>query len=252
MQPTGLTKSLVRAMDILKAVTATPDGAVPADVADQLALPRPTVYRLLATLEAVGMAERGVDGAWFAGPELLRLGRRADQSRALVTRAQPTLEQLVTETGETAMLAIARGPFDVEVVSQVDAPNLLAMAQWVRRPIAVHASAAGKVLLADLETDERVRYVKSLPLPAFTDHTITDHERFLRELDDVAQRGYAETIDELEDGLSGIVAPVRGHGGRLEAIVGVYGPTSRVCGPQREQITASVRNAASQLTQALQ
>ena len=41
--------------------------------------------------------------------------------------------------------------FDVEVVSQVDAPNLLAMAQWVGRPVAPHASAAAKVLLAELE-----------------------------------------------------------------------------------------------------
>jgi IclR family acetate operon transcriptional repressor len=251
MQPAALTKSLVRAMDILKAVTATPEGAIPADIAQQLSLPRPTVYRLLATLEAVGMAERGPDGAWFAGAELLRLGRRADESRALVTRAQPTLEELVAQTGETAMLAVARGPFDVEVVSQVDAPNLLAMSQWVGRPIAAHASAAGKILLADLETDDRIRYVKTLPLPAFTQHTITDHDRFLHELDAVAQRGYAETIDELEDGLSGVVAPVRGHGARLEAIVGVYGPTPRVCGAQRGQITAAVRNAASQLTEAL-
>src|ERR1700751_5832871 len=113
------------------------------------------------------------------------------------------MERLVGQTGETAMLAIARGPFAVEVVSQVDAPNLLTMAQWVGRPIAPHASAAGKILL--------------------------------EELDGVARRGYAETIDELEDGLSGIVAPVRRNGGTLAAMIGIYGPTPRVCGAQRRQ-----------------
>jgi DNA-binding IclR family transcriptional regulator len=251
MQPTPLTKSLVRAMDILKAVTAAPGGANPADIADQLGLPRPTVYRLLTTLGAVGMTERDAGGAWFVGPELLRLGRRADQSGTLVTRAQPTLEELVAATGETAMLAIARGPFDVEVVSQVDAPNLLSVAQWVGRPVAAHASAAGKIVLSELEPDDRTRYVKSLPLPAFTGHTISDHDQFLQELESIARRGYAETIDELEDGLSGIVAPIRGQGGRLVAIIGVYGPTPRVCGPQRDQITAAVRNAATQLTEEL-
>ena len=147
------------------------------------------------------------------------------------------------------MLAIARGPFDVEVVNQADAPNLLSVAQWVGRPIAAHASAAGKIVLSELEQDDRARYVKALTLPAFTAHTITDQDRFLQELEAVAQRGYAETVDELEDGLSGIVAPVRGHGGMLVAIIGVYGPTARVCGPQREQITAAVRSAASRLTE---
>jgi DNA-binding IclR family transcriptional regulator len=249
MQPTPLTKSLVRAMDILKAVTAAPAGANPAEIADQLGLPRPTVYRLLATLGAVGMTERDGNGAWFVGPELLRLGRRADHAGTLVTRAQATLEELVAETGETAMLAIARGPFDVEVVSQVDAPNLLSVAQWVGRPIAAHASAAGKIVLSELEPEDRTRYVKALMLPAFTADTITDHDRFLEELDAVAQRGHAETVDELENGLTGIAAPVRGHGGTLVAIIGAYGPTARVYGQRREQITAAVRSAASHLTE---
>jgi DNA-binding IclR family transcriptional regulator len=251
MQPTPLTKSLVRAMEILKAVTAAPNGAVPADIAHQLAMPRPTVYRLLATLEAVGMAERGADGGWFVGPELLRLGRSADHSRSLVAHAQPTMERLVGQTGETAMLAIARGPFDVEVVSQVDAPNLLSMAQWVGRPIATHASAAGKILLADLEADVRARYVRALALPALTAHTITDHDRFLDELDTVARQRYAETVDELEDGLSGIAAPIRSDGGTLVAIIGVYGPTPRVCGAQRDRMTTAVSNAAARLTEEL-
>jgi DNA-binding IclR family transcriptional regulator len=250
MQPPSLTKSLVRAMEILKAVTDAPTGAAPSEITEQVALPRPTVYRLLATLEAVGMTERGADGAWFVGPELLRLGRSADHSRSLVTHAQPTMERLVGQTGETAMLAIAHGPFDVEVVSQVDAPNLLAMSAWVGRPIATHASAAGKIVLAELDPDVRARYVRALSLPAFTAHTITDHDQFLDELDGVARRGYAETVDELEDGLSGIAAPVRSHGGTLLAMIGVYGPTPRVCGAQRDDMTAAVCDAAEHLSDA--
>ncbi len=249
MQPTPLTKSLVRAMEILRAVSDAPTGAVPADIAQHLGVPRPTVYRLLGTLEAVGMAERGADGSWFVGPELLRLGRSADQSRLLVTHAQPTMERLVSQTGETAMLAIARGPFDVEVVSQVDAPNLLSMVQWAGRPIATHASAAGKILLADLAPEIRARYVRALALPAFTAHTITDHERFLQELDTVSQRGYADTVDELEDGLSGIAAPIRSHSTAFVASIGVYGPTSRVCGAQRDHMVAAVREAAAHVSE---
>ena len=247
MQAPPLTKSLVRAMDILKTVSAAKDGASPAAVADELELPRPTVYRLLATLEAVGMVERNTNGGWFVGHELLRLARRADQSHALVTEAQPTLQELVSRTGETAMLAVPRGSFEAEVISQVDAPNLLAMAQWVGRPIPAHASAACKILLADFEPDLRSRYVAALPLTPFTTHTITDHEEFERELDETAQRGYAETIDELEDGLSGVVAPIRRADRTIIALVGIYGPTARVCGDQHEQITAAVLEAAGRL-----
>jgi IclR family transcriptional regulator, acetate operon repressor len=247
MQAPPLTKSLVRAMNILKQVSAAKDGASPAAIADELGLPRPTIYRLLATLEAVGMVERNVDGAWFTGHELLRLGRSADQSRALLATAQPTMQELVSRTGETAMLAVPLGGFDAEVISQVDAPNLLAMAQWVGRPIPPHASAACKILLADLEPEVRSRYTAALPLTAFTAHTITDHQRFERELDHVARRGYAETIDELEDGLSGIAAPIRRPDRTCIGFIGIYGPTARVCGPTHEQMTAAVLEAASKL-----
>lgn len=247
MQPPPLTKSLVRAMDILKSVASAPDGSDPQTIADQIDVPRPTVYRLLATLEAVGMVERDPRGAWVVGSELIRLGRTTDLSRVLVVRAQPTMERLVAKTGETAMLAVGRGPINVDVISQVDAPNLLGMAQWVGRPVAPHASAAAKVLLADLEPESRAFYTAELPMPRFTAHTITDRAQFARELDTVAQRGYGETIDELENGLSGIVAPVRRDGGPIIAIIGVYGPTARICGAHREGITASVLKAASQL-----
>ena len=70
----------------------------------------------------------------------------------------------------------------------------------------------------------------------------------LKELDVVSRRGYAETIDELEDGLSGIAAPIRDQGGALVAVIGVYGPTARVCGAQRDQVTAAVCDAAARLS----
>ena len=84
------------------------------------------------------------------------------------------------------MLAIARGPFDVEVVNQADAPTLL----WVGRPIAAHASARGQDCPVGTRARGPTRYVKALTLPAFTAHIITDDDRFLQELDAVAQRGH--------------------------------------------------------------
>ena len=108
-------------------------------------------------------------------------------------------------------------------------------------------SGSQKVLLADLEPESRAFYTAELPMPRFTAHTITDRAQFARELDTVAQRGYGETIDENENGLSGIVVPVRRDGGPIIAIIGVYGRTARIGGAHREGITALVVKAASQL-----
>lgn len=249
-QPRALTKSLIRAMEILKSVAEAPDGADPASIAAGIGVPRPTVYRLLSTLESVGMVERDADGRWFLGFEVVRLGHRADIWRALASRAQDTLEELVNATGETAMLAVVRG-FNAEVITQVDAPNLLAMASWVGRPIPMQVSVAGRLVLADLTSDELASYLKAHPLERFTAATITDPALFERALETVARRGYAETVDELEDGLSGIGSAVRRDGGPVIASVGIYGPTARFSGSRHDEFVAAVLEAGARLSASL-
>jgi DNA-binding IclR family transcriptional regulator len=251
MQGPTRTKSLVRAVEVLRAVTSSNGNCTPASIAKAIGVPRSTVYRLLATLESVGLVEPTGEGTWVVGYELVRLGRHADLSRALVPRAQPLLEGLVSACGETAMLTLPRGAFDVDVVSQVDAPNLLGMTSWVGRPIQMHASAAGKLLLAELSPQERARYCSSIALTRLTGRTITEPEALERELQTVAAQGYAETIDELEEGLGGIVAPVRDDPGGLVAMIGIYGPSSRVFGDTRDATTRAVVDAAQRLSREL-
>lgn len=242
-----LTKSLVRAMDILKAVVSSRDGHDPATIADELGLPRPTVYRLLSTLQAVGMVERHDEGTWLVGPELVRLARSIDLSHSLVTRARATMERVANETGEVCMLAINRGPFHVDVISQIDVPNLLGVGHWVGKPIPTHASAAGKVVLARLSPEERARHVAALPMQRFTPQTIVDQAKFEQELDAVARQGYGQTIDELESGLSGFAAAAERVDGLVLPIICVYGPTARICGDDRERYTDAVLDAAARL-----
>jgi DNA-binding IclR family transcriptional regulator len=234
-------------MDVLRAVAEAPQDSSPSRIAERVNLPRPTVYRLLGTLESIGLVEKTDDGGWAVGYELIRLGRSADRSLALVARAQPTLEALMQQTRETAMLAIGRGAFDVDVISHVDAPNLLGTAQWVGRSVAPHASAAGKLLLAALPAEERVRHISQMSFERFTGATITDAHAFAHELDAVARHGYATTVDEIEQGLSGIAAPTLRPDGSIDAIVGIYGPTARVIDAAGPANTDAVLSAARRL-----
>ena len=86
-----------------------------------------------------------------------------------------------------------------------------------------HTSSLGKVLFA----------WAALPLPTGPLVALTERSRAsLAELEeDLAgcrRRGYATTVDELEVGLTGVAAPVRGHGGEVIAALGISGPTPRL------------------------
>src|SRR5690606_40322718 len=80
----------------------------------------------------------------------------------------------------------------------------------VGRRFPLHASAAGKALLAWRST-EKIMSLLSFPLVQMTENTITDADALLEELARVRSLGYSVNWAESEDELVGIGAPVRDH-----------------------------------------
>jgi DNA-binding IclR family transcriptional regulator len=111
----------------------------------------------------------------------------------------------------------------------------------------MHCTSNGKVLLAFAEESDRDR-VLAEPLTTFTEHTITDPAELRHELDAVRTRGYAQAIEELEEGLNAVAAPVRQADGRVIASLGVSGPAFRMHAvdvPRLGLLTAEAAQAVS-------
>ena len=61
-----------------------------------------------------------------------------------------------------------------------------------------------------------------------TAKTITSRTKLLEELETVRKKGYALIIDELEEGLVAVAAPIREHDGRVVGAISVSGPSTRL------------------------
>jgi DNA-binding IclR family transcriptional regulator len=147
----------------------------------------------------------------------------------IVSQARPELEQLTRASAETANLAVL-DRFHVVYVDQVTPPQAVVMASWVGRRAPAHASSSGKVLLAF--GDEAIREaLLARPLEALTPKTVTDPRRLRTILDETRERGYAKSVDELEDDFVTMAAPVLVEG-RAVAAVSVSGPSARL--PSRD------------------
>src|SRR5260370_37156143 len=180
---------------------------------------------MLRTLAAAGFVER--PGAWVLGYELVRLARAADPYRALVEGARGVLERLGDETGQSALLAVICGRPGTEIVLQLDPDRQVGVASWVGVDVPLHASAAGKLALAELTTAELEAWLADHPLTPFTRSTVTDPHTLERELERSRRRGWAELGDELEDGHASLAVAVRSSDDTLLAAVGISGPTFR-------------------------
>ena len=126
--------------------------------------------------------------------------------------------------GESARLAVPRAPAGMDIVLQLDTERHVGVANWVGTAVPLHASSAGKVVLAELGADELEASLGTAPLPAFTERTITDVRVLSAELARIRRQGWAEIDGELEEGLAAISVPVRSARGELAAIVGISGP----------------------------
>jgi DNA-binding IclR family transcriptional regulator len=134
----------------------------------------------------------------------------------------PVLEKLAMSTGETANLAVASNG-EMKLIDQVDGHYLLGATNWVGKRIPFHASALGKILLA-----YGAATIPLGKLDKLTTKTITSRPKLLSELENVRKKGFAIIVDELEDGLVAVAAPIREDDGRVVGAISISGPSPRL------------------------
>jgi DNA-binding IclR family transcriptional regulator len=197
-----------------------------AELARQCDLNRATAWRLLTTLEEHGLVDRDPSSNRYrVGFAMIRMSGAASYD-GLVRRVRPILERVSAQTGETAALAVA-GQQGVTYVGEV-APASVLSVSWVAREVPLHATSTGKAFLASLPEAEATGLL-DVPLHGFTDTTVTNRSRLLKELRRIRQRGYADCAGELEPTLFGVSSPVLDpDDGRPVAIFSIWGPVNRV------------------------
>ncbi|MDQ6686499.1 MAG: IclR family transcriptional regulator [Actinomycetota bacterium] len=221
MASTG-TQAIDRAALLVGTVVRADEPLSFLELHDECGLPKSTTSRLLTALERTELLERNSAGSYVAGPLFWLYATRHEPWDELVRLARPTLERIGAETRETVNLSVTRGDRVVQV-AQVDSTYMLGTRDWTEVDVPVHSSALGKVMLA-----YGVLAVPSGPLEQVTPCTVTDRATLQRQLAQAVRRGYASTVDELEIGLTGVGAPVRGSGGEVIAALGVSGPSPRL------------------------
>jgi DNA-binding IclR family transcriptional regulator len=224
-EPTGSgTQALDRAVQLVSIVVEADGPLGFAELQEATGLAKSTTSRLLAALERGELLERDENGGYVAGSLFWLYAARHDPWEQLVQLARPAMERVGSDTQETVHLSVIRGEQVVQV-AQVDSQYLLGTRDWTQVDVPVHTSALGKVFFAWGGLD-----LPGGPLVRLTPQTLTTRAALARDGVVARGRGYAVTVDELEEGLTGIAVPVRGSGGDVVAALGISGPTSRLDG----------------------
>jgi IclR family acetate operon transcriptional repressor len=222
----GNLQSVKRALRALELIAEAGELGV-SELGRRLAVHKATASRLVATLAERGILERDpVTEKYRLGFGLIRLAGAAMAGLDLVRTARPVLEELADRTRETVNLGVLSGDA-VVYIDQVSGARSIVAVNWVGRRTPLHATSNGKVLLAWLDPEE-LGHLLMQPLERSTPSTITDVATLRVQLDEIRARGYAQTLEELEEGLNAVAGPIRRAEGDVIAALSVSGPAFRM------------------------
>jgi IclR family transcriptional regulator, acetate operon repressor len=219
-------QSVTRALRALELLAEAGELSI-TELGRRLDVHKATASRLVATLAQRGMVERDpVTEKYRLGFGLIRLAGAAMAGLDLVRTARPILEDLAEKTKETVNLGVLSGD-SVIYIDQVTGARSIVAVNWVGRRTPLHCVSNGKVLLAYADEADRERLL-SMPLERATRNTVVDPDKLRAQLAEVRARGYATTMEELEEGLNAVAAPIHRADGQVVAALSVSGPAFRM------------------------
>jgi DNA-binding IclR family transcriptional regulator len=237
--------SFARGLRVL--LTIADRGEIRADeLGALLEMPVSTVYRYLRTLADFGFVDRGTAG-YRLGPRLI-IGSGANvTAEELIRTADPVLQLLAEETGETAVI-VRRIGLTAVCLHEVPSRERLRVNIAPASSLPLRSGAFGKALLAFAPTDIVDEVLATEP-PGGQDPM--DDERLRADLADVVTSGVARSVGEVISGSVAIAIPIFRQDG-IVAAIGVIGPETRCGLAWRTRVARLLPSAAGAIVGALE
>lgn len=233
---------LAKARKILDVFTLEEPQLTLAQIADRTRLPASTCLRLVRNLAHEGLLER-VGERYGIGLSIVRWASSAISGRDLVAAAGPALEQLRDQTGESTLLRVREGDLAV-LVAIANSNHAIVRRLRIGEVTPLHAGSGGRIFLAfDSEA--------GLPdgeLEMFTGRTLTDRAELAAEVARIRADGYAISVEERNDGVAGLSAPVFDGRARMIGSIGVTGPADRLTRKRMRQFAPQVVAAGLEIS----
>jgi len=249
-------QSVDRALDLIEALVAAEGEVAITALATRTGLHVSTVHRLLATLLRRGYVRQNPETSrYYAGAKLATLSEGRSRFGELRLRARPLLRSLTEATRETANLVVL-DDLQAVYIETMPSPQVVRLFTAVGNRTPLHATGAGKALLANLPAIRRDALLERLDLRGYTARTIVDRAALRRSLDEIRDRGFAIDDEEYDEGVRCVAVAVVGASGH-EAAAGpvaalsISAPASRLTRQRCVELAPVLRRTAVELAESL-
>jgi DNA-binding IclR family transcriptional regulator len=215
---------------------------------------KPTVYRLLSSLEYCGflikVKRSEQDVRYKLGLKLLELGHIVSEQLELRKIALPYMKELRDEINEIVLLGVLDGE-QATYIEKLDSSQAVRLYTRIGKSTPLYIGSGPKLLFAYLPEEERNKILDKLILQPLTENTITDKGKLIKELEQIRKLGFAVSNGEQNMDTIGISFPIRDHTGSVAAALTMSGPSSRFNSEREAFIKEKLKTTADQISRDL-
>jgi IclR family KDG regulon transcriptional repressor len=221
--------AVLKVFAVLEAL-ATGRKATLADLAARSMTSKATAHRLLNTMIELGYVEKNEATEQYGLTlRLFSVGAQSVKDRSEVLwAADRVMSKLSRLTGESINLGVIDSTEErVVYVHKYDSNYNLSMKSTLGLKNPLHSTSLGKALLAWRDPREIEERIGRMKFERSAKNTITDPDVLRADLEAARERGFAEEIEESEDGVRCMAVPVFDHLGRTVAAISLAYPIFR-------------------------
>lgn len=218
--------------------------ATMAEISDDLGWPRSSTFNLVGTMAEKGwLYEPRLRDGYYPSPRWLKLARIVAEAEPLPEAVHAMVTRIADETGETTAVGTLAGTSAI-FLDVVESRHAVRYFAEVGERVPVHASSAGRAILAQYSAEERQAIYRRIRFERFSGTTPMSIEHIEAELAAATKRGYHQSSSEYIADLAGVALSLPLNGRRLSIVVA--GPTSR-CLERRPKTAEIMARALAEL-----
>lgn len=238
----GGSQTLLRGLDVLEAVA---EGSIAlAGLARNLGLNRSTTHRLASALVERRYLTFIPRLGYSLGPKLIQLGFNAQDDIDVVRLARPHIKALALATEDTVHLGVREGDLAL-YLDKIPGRRRVEISSRIGERQPLTSTGLGKALLLD-ETD--TSWSKLFEVEQAGSPRSSDYDAWLKRMNDYVKEGYAFDLEENEDLIRCVGAPIRDAGGRIVAAISLSSAAQYMKDERMAALAADVRGAAKTIS----
>lgn len=217
----------LRLLVILEEVVKQGVAVKSTDLIAATGLPKPTIHRLLHTLETEGFLQRDLDGRSYGpGDRLRALAVSTMSSERIRTARLAILKSVADDIGETCNIATPDRE-GMTYLDRVETKWPLRIQLPIGSQVPFHCTASGKMYLSTLRPTTLQAVLNAQPLEKRTPHTLVAPDVLMGKIAEIREQGFATDSEEFMEDMVAVAVPVMDAANKLVATLSVHSPKAR-------------------------